>query len=62
MIVTFGLVIVKELFDFSVLVSIEANGSLDCAADFGAGVLVFCGDASDGGNCESVFASSDGER
>jgi hypothetical protein len=55
-IATFGLVVVKELSDFSALVSIEANGSLECAADFGAGVIVLCGDASDGGNCESVFA------
>ena len=55
-IVTFGLVVVKELRDFSVLVSIEANGSLECAADFGEGVIVLCEGASDGVSCESVFA------
>ena len=46
-----------ELSDFSVLVSIGANGSLEGAADFGEGVIVLCGDACDGGSCESVFAS-----
>lgn len=57
-IVTLGLVVAKELSDFSVLVSIEANGSLECAAGFSAGLIALCGDTSDGGSCEFVFAFS----
>jgi hypothetical protein len=59
-IVAFDLATAIELSDFSVLFSIEANGSLERAAGFGEGVLVKCGDASDasdGGGCEFVFAA-----
>ena len=57
-IVTFGLLDAKELSDFSVVVSIGANGSLERAAGFGDGVLVLNGDSAEGGTCEFVFAST----
>jgi len=56
-IIALGLVAGKATLDFSVLVSIGANGSLECAAGFGEGVLVVCGEGCDGGRCESVFGS-----
>ena len=56
-IVTLGLVAGKELFSFSVLGSIGANGSRARAVGFGEGVLVLCWDGSDGGSFESVFVS-----
>jgi hypothetical protein len=61
-IVTFGLVAVEERSDFSVPVSIRANGSLARTVDFGEGVVFLGWDASKGGWCESVFASSDAGR